>query len=280
MVRPDSVNPSSTQGSNMNANKLALTISLLLCPASLAIAHDTWVQTNAPLVRAGDVVHIDLMLGNHGNEHRDFKLAGKVNPDWCTLEVIAPSGKRYDVKDRLVDRGYAPQEGFWSTRFAAAEEGLHVVAHTLDTLHRTTHAIKSSKAYFAASRSLDKLDLKSARYSEPLGLPIELVPQTNPLALAPGKPISVRLLYQGKPLAGTRVSFIPRGAELTAEFDERYERLTDADGCASFTPTEGNVVLVVAHHAEPEQQGEGFDRTHYSATLVLHVPQVCACCDP
>ncbi|MGZ3489481.1 MAG: DUF4198 domain-containing protein, partial [Isosphaeraceae bacterium] len=31
-----------------------------------ALAHDTWVQTNSSIVRTGDVVHIDLMLGNHG----------------------------------------------------------------------------------------------------------------------------------------------------------------------------------------------------------------------
>jgi len=45
--------------------------------ARTALAHDTWVQTNTNLIRSGDAVHVDLMLGNHGNDHRDFKLASK-----------------------------------------------------------------------------------------------------------------------------------------------------------------------------------------------------------
>ena len=70
---------------------------VVLSPAS---AHDTWVQTNTNVVRTGDNVHIDLMLGNHGNEHRDFKLAGKITLDGCKLDVIAPSGKKFDLRDR------------------------------------------------------------------------------------------------------------------------------------------------------------------------------------
>ena len=39
-------------------------IALML--AAVDLAHDTWLQTNANLVRVGEVVHIDLLLGNHG----------------------------------------------------------------------------------------------------------------------------------------------------------------------------------------------------------------------
>src|SRR5438876_8391146 len=100
--------------------------------AGSARAHDDWVQTNTNLIRPGDQVFIDLMLGNHGNDHRDFKLAGKLNPAAGTLEVVGPDGKRYDIKDRLADLGYTPTEGFWTTRFAPAQEGLYLVAHTSD----------------------------------------------------------------------------------------------------------------------------------------------------
>jgi hypothetical protein len=47
-----------------------------ILPAS-TLAHDACVQTNTNLVREGDAVHIDLMLGNHGNAHPDFRLAGR-----------------------------------------------------------------------------------------------------------------------------------------------------------------------------------------------------------
>ncbi len=261
---------------------------LLVCGvhARPATAHDTWVQTNTNVVRVGDVVHVDLMLGNHGNDHRDFKLASKITLDPCTLAVHAPGGETYDLKPNVIDTGYAPKEGYWSARFLPGDQGLHIVAHTLDTLHRTTRAIKSGKTFFVASEKLDGLrrdqasDSNQAWFAKPLGHPLEIVPTQHPvLGAGPGEPIAVQVLYQGKPLAGARVSFIPRGAVLAEGFDDQYERTTDDQGRAQYTPREGNYVLVVVHHREPGQRGEGYDQTSYSATLVVYVPQACPCCD-
>jgi uncharacterized GH25 family protein len=140
--------------------------------------------------------------------------------------------------------------------------------------------LKSGKAFFVCSQSLDKVPLDVTGYDRVFGHPLELVMEANPIApMGPGRPLKVRLLYRGKPLDKSRVSFIPRGATLAEGFDEKYERLTDAEGRASFTPNEGNYYLIVAHREEPEEKGEGFDKTKYSATIAVLVPQVCPCCD-
>lgn len=62
-----------------------------------------------------------------------------------------------------------------------------------------------------------------------------------------------------------------------ADFDPEYERLTDDEGRCTWTPREGTMVLVVAHHVELDERGEGFERTAYAATLALDVPQRCRC---
>lgn len=244
-------------------------------------AHDTWVQTAARVVRPDDVVHVDLALGNHGNGHRDFKFAGKLaSLDGAVIDVIGPSGKRTDLVPGMVDLGFAPKEGFWSGRFVAAEPGLHCVAHVLDRLHGTKRTVKSAKAYFVVADRLDAEPEAGGAFAAPLGDALELVPETHPVArCGPGEKITVRLFYRGRPLADERVSFIPRGAALEGEFDAEHERKTDAEGRCSYVPKEGNYILVVAHRSEPEERGEGYDKTAYSATLVLNVPQRCACCD-
>lgn len=254
---------------------------MMLALAATLSAHDTWVQTNTNVVRVGDNVHIDLMLGNHGNDHRDFKLAGKIDLEGCTLTIVAPDGKRYDVKDRLTDTGYTPKEGYWTVPFAAAKPGLYLAAHTLDKVvsYAPTRSIKSAKAFFLVSKSLDNVSRDNSGFDKPLGHALELVPETNPVTpMGPGTPIKVKLLYKGKPMADARVSFIPRGATLSEGFDPRYERKTDKDGRASFTPAEGNYYLVVAHHLEPKESGEKYQSTKYSATLTVLVPQICPCC--
>jgi uncharacterized GH25 family protein len=249
--------------------------------AGTSAAHDTWLQTNTNIVRTGDVIHVDLLLGNHGNDHRDFKLAGKINAQQSTCEVIQPDGTRIDLRPNLADVGYTPQEGFWTGRFVPGQAGLHLLAHTSDKVvsYAPARSVKSAKAFFVASESLDKVTPGMPGFDRPLGHALELVPLANPIApMGPGQPIRVRLLYQGKPMADGRVSFIPRGHTLSESFDETYERKTDQHGDASFTPTVGTYYLVVAHHEEPQQRGDGYERTKYSATLCIYVPQICPCC--
>jgi len=261
--------------------KQFLCLAAALLTAGAAAAHDSWVETNAAVVRAGDNVHIDLKLGNHGNNHRDFKLAGKVELDGSTLEVVAPDGKRYDLKDRLTDTGYVPKEGYWTTRFTGTQPGLYVVAHTSDKVvsYAPVRSIKSAKTCFVVSKSLDRVPKENPGFDKPLGHALELVPETNPVTpMGPDTPIKVRLVYKGKPLAGATVSFVPRGEALAEGFDKRYERKTDDKGRASFTPTEGNYYLVVAYVEEPDEGGKDYKSTKYSATLTVLVPQVCPCC--
>ena len=256
-------------------------VSCLCFLPARAPAHDTWVQTAARVVPPGEVVHVDLALGNHGNEHRDFKFAGKLATlDGATLEIVGPGGRRTDLVPALVDLGYAPKEGFWSARFVTATEGLHGVAHALDRIHGTKRTVKSGKAYFVVAPAEPAGPPPAAGFAAPLGHALELVPETHPvLGCGPGRAVKVRLLFRGRPLADERVSFIPRGAELKGEFDPEFERRTDADGRARYVPREGNYVLVVAHRTADDERGDGYDRTVYSATLVLTIPQRCGCCD-
>jgi len=243
-------------------------------------AHDTWLEAAPRLVRTDDVVHVGLFLGNHGNDHRDFKIASKVGSlDEVKVEVIGPDGRRTDLVPDMVDLGYAPKEGFWSARFVPAGEGLHCVAHFRHGVRHGAMGYKGGKTYFLASESLDTPG-KPMALPGPLGHPLELVLESHPvLGAGPGRPIAVRLLFKGRPLADQVVSFIPRGATLTEGFDAEHERRTDAEGRCSFTPREGNLVLVVAHLVKPDETGEGYDRTAYAATLVIDVPQRCPCCE-
>src|SRR3989442_587925 len=112
----------------MSRSLLTAVVAWLACAVPLA-GHDTSVQTNTNPVRTGDAVHVDLMLGNHGNDHRDFKLAGKVSADQIqTFEVVAPDGKKYDLKPNLVDLGYAPKEGYHTAKFVPGLPGVYAVA--------------------------------------------------------------------------------------------------------------------------------------------------------
>ncbi len=263
----------------MISRLMGLLIVLLAVPAA---AHDTWVETNTNLIRTGDAVYIDLKLGNHGNGHRDFKLASKVGLERCTLSVIDSEGNEFDIKDRLMDIGYTPTEGYWMAKFAAVQPGLYVVSHSLDAVvnhGRPVRSIKSAKACFVVSPTLDRVERDNPGFDRVLGHPLELVPVVNPVTpMGPGQPLKVRLLLKGKPAEGLRVSFIPRGTELQGEFDQRFEADTNVQGETEFTPATGGQYLIVAHHRAEDETGEDYDLTQYSATLTVFVPELCPCC--
>lgn len=248
---------------------------------SVAFAHDIWVQSNTNVVRAGDAVQLSSMLGNHGNAHRDFKIAGKVEATDATLEVIDPQGKRYDLKDRLLDMGYAPNEGFWATSFVGTQPGLYTVVQTSDKVmsYAPVRDIKSAKTFFVVSKSLDKVPRINPGFDRRQGYSFELVPQSDPVTpMGPEVLFRVQLFYKGKPLPKTKVSFIPQGQVLQGNFDARYEQLTDEQGQASFTPVKAGYYLLSAHHEEADEKGAGYNKTNYSTTLTLYVPQICPCC--
>jgi len=255
---------------------------LLSALAASVLAHDTWVETNTNIIRPGDAIYTDLKLGNHGNHHRDFKLASKIGLEHLTWEIISPSGETFDAQSVAVDTGYAPKEGFWNAKYVPEEPGLYTVVHTLDKIVNhgvPIRAMKSSKTFFIVSESLDEVPGDLTGFGKPLGHTLELVPTVNPVApLGPGKPIEVQLLYHGKPLEDTLVSFVPRRETLKEGFDETYERKTDANGMASFTPKTGDQYLVVVHVMDEDAKGDGFDKTAYSATLTVIVPERCPCC--
>lgn len=253
----------------------------LFATTSTATAHDTWVQTNTNVIRTGDAVHVDLMLGNHGNDHRDFKLASKISLDGVMLRLHGPKGSPIDLASRLIDVGYTPKEGFWTTKIGVTEAGLYLVEHKADSVvnhGKPVRSVRSGKTFFVAAKSLAEIPHENAGFDKVLGHALELVPEANTVTpMGPDVPIRVKLLFQGKPLPGAKVSFIPRGVTLSEGFDVNYERTTNDNGRASFTPKEGNYYLVVAHH-ETEEKGAGYDSSKYTATLTVFVPDVCPCC--
>lgn len=239
-----------------------------------ASAHDIWVEPNVNVVRTGASVSLSLMLGNHGNSHRDFRLANKVGAGDRKLFVFDPQGRKVDLTSSLVDNGYTAEEGFWSARFTPTAPGLHLAGSQMDKVmsYAPVRDIKSAKTFFVASPSLDQVAASNAGFDRVLGDALELVPVVSPTVGAGGV-LKVRLLYKGKPMPKTKVSFIPRGAKLEGAIDPRFEKLTDTNGEATLPLREANTYLIAAHFTDEKAKGKGYASIHYGATLCLVVPK-------
>ena len=90
-------------------------------------------------------------------------------------------------------------------------------------LHRKIRAIKSAKIHFVDRPDAAATKGPLAKCNVPLGLPLEIVPLTNPVTESgPNRPVRVRVVFEEKPLANARVPFIPRGETLAEGFDVTF----------------------------------------------------------
>ncbi|EMI24545.1 DUF4198 domain-containing protein [Rhodopirellula europaea] len=260
----------------MNTTFRNLTFALALLLPTMASAHDTWIQTNSPIVRTGEVVHIDLRLGNHGNHHRDFKLAGLLTLDWTSMEHIGPDEKRSDLKPQLFTSASAEKQGYWTTPVTLTQPGVHQFVQKLDRVMnhgKSIRSIRTAKSFVLASDSLDAPKIDGHTHETPAGLPFEIVLNTCPFSeVAAGQPITVTVLHHGKPIQDAVVSFIPEGETLQGDRDPNYEFATDASGQATFVPKMATRHLIAAHHTAIDEKSDEFDFTSYATTIVLPVP--------
>ena len=228
----------------------------------IAAAHDIWIEASAASIKMGEEIRLSLMLGNHGNTHRDFKLASQVAAADRRLLVIDPAGRQIEMTSLLKEDKNEAGDGFWTARVPVRSPGCFLVASSFDKVmsYAPVRDVKSAKTLFRVGA------LPLVGFDRILGHSLELVPLSDPFARE-GE-FRVRLLFKGKPLANTKVSFIPRGVTLSGEIDSRYERMTDADGVASLVlpPVD---TLVAAHLKDEKAKGKGYESIGYSATLWL-----------
>ena len=106
---------------------------LILFYPPTASSHDGWVEISPTIVEKGQPATVALIQGNHSNEHRSYRIAGKWDAKYTTLIVIDPKGKQNTLTNRLVDLGedddkVGPKgpKGFFLAPFVPEQDGLYL----------------------------------------------------------------------------------------------------------------------------------------------------------
>src|SRR5690606_4337495 len=140
-----------------------------------------------------------------------YDAAGKMIP--VTVERLADHARLQPVRKPAV-LGVALDNGAWSKTPDGEwiNQGRSQVADSTESLH----TYKYSLAIYAEGAKLP--DLKA--------LKLVILPETDPLKVGPGQPLPVRVLADGKPLAGVELVGDYRGAP------HQVSARTDAEGRA------------------------------------------------
>jgi uncharacterized GH25 family protein len=256
---------------------IALTSVLLVSLSATAFAHDGWSQTNSPIVAPGEVSYVDLLFGNHSNEHKSYRISGQWNKDTSKVYVISPSGKKVDITSTLFYTGEAAtatepavNNAFVAT-FSSSSLGAHIISVEDDSIFKSaatiSRTLRSAKSFVAVS---DIPLIERVKALKGFSMQVstdraELIPLFNPSAITPLQQVSTQLLLKGKPIADTEVTLIRRSNSEAQVFK------TDAEGKVTFTTGPADYYLLRAEPASSESKVGEYDKMSYEATMTFTV---------
>ncbi|MGL4724303.1 MAG: DUF4198 domain-containing protein [Scandinavium sp.] len=221
----------------MKALKQAVVaLALLACGIRAAQAHEFWLIPHDAQSHTGAQVLFELRIGSGLPGKRSVRIPGLV-ADFTATDAngtYAVSGHDNSLvlghlRSRTAGATLAAlqthqaQITLSATEFEAylQEEGLEKIL--LQRREAGDSAQPASELYSRCAKSIVLVDGKSEGFDKTLGLPLELIPLTEPLHYQSGEAYRLRLIRDGKPLAGTQVKALLKGYFLKARTDEKGE---------------------------------------------------------
>lgn len=264
---------------------LALLLALWALPAS---AHDFWIVPSSFRPAVGSPLAFRLRVGEYlkgdpvprdPSQVERFALLGPgaAGGSGGETPIAAPPGSDPAGFVRVGEAGlYTVVYRSHRTRIdlppdkfeeALRREGLEKI---LDLRKSRGESLKPSTEVFSrCAKALLLVGSPAAEtgFDRPVGMPLELIPEKNPYDLKPGDELPVRLLYQGKPLAGALV--IALGLRQT---DARIAARSGKDGRVRLRLPDAGFWLLKAVQMVPAPPETGVDWESLWASLTFDLP--------
>ncbi|HSG38336.1 MAG TPA: DUF4198 domain-containing protein [Thermoanaerobaculia bacterium] len=253
-----------------------LLIGLVAAPA--ARAHDFWIEPSSFTPASGQRVAVRLRVGDHfpgdsfprnaARIERFAILGGGAEADVPGVDGIDPAGYLVTGRPGLYQIVYDSRHA--SIELSGEKFEKHLAEQGLERISaiRKKDGESASAAKEIYSRSVKALvaagEGPAEGYDHPAGLPLELIPEQNPFLLAPGNELPLRLLYQGKPLAGAWVE-----ARNPRQPEETVSGRTDGEGRVRLRLASGGPWLVKSVHMVPAPKESGADWESFWASLTF-----------
>jgi len=269
--------------------KRVFSIVFVVAVSGTALAHEFWLSAASWHVKPGDRATILVNVGDRFPDATSFTAPERVE----SVRLVGPAGETpipgpfRRERDSLAADVQAPaQPGTYMGVVTIKPRVLEIKAEDFESYlaHEGLEAVSAERR-----RSGESAKPGRERYSrygktllrvgegptdhgpvtQPLGLPIELVPLADPTALEAGDRCRFRLLFEGKPVAGARVGAI-YAAAATKPDEWPLTARTDARGEVEFTLNHPGPWLVRAVHMvrrTPKPGLEAVDWESYWASL-------------
>lgn len=249
-----------------------------LAAATAARAHDFWLEPSTYTPAPGQRVAVRLRVGDHFPGDPFARTSGRIERFAVfggAGDAIVAGAEGVDPAGYLVAGGPGLYQIVYDSNHASldlsgekferhlAEQGLERISELRRRAGRS--AVAAKEVYSRSVKALIAVGGGAGEgYDRPAGLPLELIPERNPFLLTPGDELPVRLLYQGKPLAGAWVQ-----ARNPRRDVETVSGRTDREGRLRLRLASGGTWLVKAVHMIPAPRESGADWESFWASLTF-----------
>ena len=262
---------------------VVFTLFVAIGTATLA-AHDFWIEPTAFAVNVGDPIGIHLTVGERFAGDRLARNGGQIEK----FTLVGPSGEKPVIgRDGMDPAGLLKLDapGIWFVAYRSKPssvelapekfedylraEGLeHVIAD------RATRQESRSPGRERYSRSVKALlrggaNSGASGYDKVLGLTLEFVLEADPVTSI-GKPLPLRLMKDGRPLANALVVAYKKDVSSTTPASEAMRGRTDKEGRVA-VPVSAGVWLIKAVQMERAAAGTGADWESVWTSLTFQV---------
>jgi uncharacterized GH25 family protein len=256
---------------------LAVAGALVTAPT---LAHDFWIEPSSFHPPAGSELAVSLRVGEHFRgdpvPRADARIVKFVLSSASGetpiggLPATDPAGLVNVTSPGISIIGYRSQRSaitLEAEKFEKylADEGLDEVLKTRRA--RGEQGKAGSEVYSRCAKSLIAADgTGESGFDRALGFTAEIVAESNPLKLHAGETMRVRVLHEGKPLAGTLVKAIA-----LEDPDNTLTARSGKDGRAALRLPRKGVWLVKTVHMVPAPKETGADWESLWASLTFEL---------
>lgn len=244
--------------------RVALATALVTATAGAASAHDVWLSFTDEAASRRAVV-------NYGHpDDRPPAFADKV----VDLTAINSSGSisllkgiEQTTKKGIVVAQSKPFSDNGHTLLAARyDNGFWIRISDGFYRNATRRLVPDAAESMWSVKFAKALTGPDAPWGNTLGHMLEIVPLSDPVKAKPGQTLRLKVLFQGKPLAGAEVE---RGDGVTVVAEKDIPRFkTDAEGIASIPIVKaGQHLLVIDHKVTPSLAPDQASADLFNATL-------------
>ncbi len=288
MTEGRSVFPTPRSITQRHAHMWKQLVSVLCVLTSPLVAHDFWLEPSSYRPSVDQRVDVQLVVGEH--------FVGDLVARKEERIVLFAAFDSVGTETRILGRDGKSPAGLWKPSSAGlhvlgyrsnatkieieaekfehylVEEGLeHVIAERKSRGESASKGLEAyarcPKAIVVARGATEPGAKELGGFDRVLGLPLEIVPLANPTTLQKDAKFSVRVLFQGAPLANALVGLMPK-----SEPAREVRLRTDAQGRVEFTPVAGGVHLVRGVHMTRAADGAAHQWESQWASLTCELP--------